>query len=86
MVVAEEPAKPVASTDAPKRGGDGSRERDDVAQPLVVPLLVVVRDVLAQDGAQVGFAERDDLRETLALDGPHEALSMGVQIRRARGE
>ncbi len=58
--------------------------RDHVAQSLVVALGVVVLDELSDDAAQMIFAERDDVPETLLLDRANEPFRVGVQIRAAR--
>ncbi len=44
------------------------------------PLPVVVLDVLLDDEAEVGCAERDDVVEAFTPNGSDEALSVSVEI------
>jgi hypothetical protein len=48
----------------------GGREGDDVAEALVVALGVVVLHELAQHGAQMTFAQGDDVPEAVRRDKP----------------
>ncbi len=52
-----------------------------IANALMVPLMVEVKQVLINSAAQVPFAEQDDLAEALLLDRSDEAFSIGVGIR-----
>ena len=49
-------------------GGEG----DDVVEALVVALGVVVLHKVAEHGAQMTFAEGDNVPEALVLDGPND--------------
>jgi hypothetical protein len=55
-----------------------------VAEPLVVPLLVVLGHVLADDAPEMSLAKWDDPVETLLFDRPDKALRVRVQIRALR--
>ena len=57
-----------------------------MVEPQVIPFVVVVRDELADGATQRAFADQDHALEAGFLDGAHEALRVGVQIRRAGGE
>ena len=46
----------------------------------MMPLGVVVRDVLADESAQMALAERDDTVETLLFDRPDKPFGVGVEI------
>ena len=46
----------------------------------MIPLAVVVRDVLADQEAQVALAKRDDAVETLLFDRPNEPFGIRVEI------
>ena len=65
LVEGEDTTEPFASADvadpAAVRGRIARREGDDVAQTLVVALGVVVLHELAHDGAQMTFAEGDNV-------------------------
>jgi hypothetical protein len=62
LVEGEHAPEPFASADAADgRGRIAGGEGDDVAEALVVALGVVVLHELAHDGAQVTFAERNDV-------------------------
>jgi hypothetical protein len=51
-----------------------------IADTLVISFTVVVLNVLGDDLAQVPFAKRDHLAQTLLPDRAHEALSERVEI------
>ena len=57
-----------------------------MVEPLVIPFVVVVRDELADGATQRALADQDHALEAGVLDGAHEALRGGVQVRRAGGE
>ena len=50
----------------------------------MVPLGVVVGDVFSDGCAEMVLAQQHELAEALALDGPHEAFGLGVQVGAAR--
>ncbi len=56
-----------------------------MVEPLVIPFVVVVRDALADGATQRALADQDQALEAGVLDGAHEALRVGVQVRRAGG-
>src|SRR5271170_770730 len=80
----EETTEPLATKDTAVRWSDGGRERDHVAQSLVVALGVVMLDELPDYGAQMTLAERDEVPEALLLDRANEPLRVCVQVRAAR--
>ena len=51
----------------------------------MIPFVVVVRDELADGATQRALADPDHALEAGVLDGAHEALRVGVQVRRAGG-
>ena len=53
---------------------------------LVIPFVVVMRDELADGATQRALADQGHALEAGFLDGAHEALRVGVQVRRAGGE
>ena len=52
----------------------------------MIPFVVVVRDELADGATQRALADQDHALEAVFLDGAHEALRIGVQVRLAGGE
>ena len=56
-----------------------------MVEPLVIPFVVVVRDELAAGATPRALADQDQALEAGVLDGAHEALRGGVQVRRAGG-
>ena len=56
-----------------------------MVEPLVIPFVVVVRDALADGATPRALADQDQALEAGVLDGAHEALRVGVQVRQARG-
>ena len=66
---------------AAARSGAGSyREEEPVADPLVVPFLVVVLDVLLDRFPDASLAEQDQFREAFFLYRPDPPLGEGVEI------
>src|SRR5437867_10757201 len=84
-VVSQQPAQPLAATHV------GAPERADlwcdqlVAEPLMVPLPMVVRHELVDGAEQPTFPEEDQAVQTLRPDRAHEALRVGVGIGRLDG-
>ncbi len=59
------------------------RARDqDVLDPLMIPLPVVMFEVLCHRPSQMTFAERDHPVEALFFDRSHEPFGMGIRIGR----
>ena len=56
-----------------------------MVEPLVILFVVVVRDALADGATQRALADQDQALEAGVLDGAHEALRVGGQVRRAGG-
>ena len=48
----------------------------------MIAFVMIVHDVLGHGAAEVPLAEGNDAVETFMLDGPDEALSVGICIRR----
>src|ERR1700723_2160086 len=85
LVEVDQASEPLPSFDAADRGDRiGGREGDDVAEALMVALGVVVLHKLAQHGAQMTLAERDDMPEALLLDRSNEPLGVSVEVRAVR--
>ena len=82
-VVVEESTESRASPNPTVRVRRGSASNQDVAQPLVIALDVVMRDVLREGPAEEAFAQRDDPVEALGLDRAYKSLGVRVRIRRA---
>ena len=55
-----------------------------VAEPLMVPLFVIVDHEITNDSPKMSLTQGNDAVETLLLDGVHESLSVGVEIRTLR--
>jgi hypothetical protein len=83
VVEAQKPAEPLSAAD---RSGRviGWRLEEPTLKALVVALGVVVGDVFSDGCAEVVLAQEHELAEALALDGAHEAFSVGVQVGAAR--
>ena len=56
-----------------------------MVEPLVIPFVVVVRDALADGATPRALADQAHALEAGVLEGAHEALRVGVQVRRAGG-
>ena len=68
VIVAEEPAETAATTDRGARWSGAFRRNQPVVQPLMIPLLVVVRDELGECPPEVGLAEENDAIQALFLN------------------
>ena len=82
----QHPTEPLAALDA-TTGWRCRRQRQDqaIVEPLVIPFVVVVRDELADGATPRALADQDHALEAGFLDGAHEALRVGVQVRRPGG-
>ena len=82
----QHPTEPLAARDA-TTGWRCRRQRPDqaIVAPLVIPFVVVVRDALADGATPRALADQHQALEAGFLDGAHEALRVGVQVRRAGG-
>ena len=58
--------------------------RDDPAEPLVNPLMMIVLQVLGQDISRLLLGGEAQTVETFLFDGSDESFCVGVQIRTAR--
>ena len=72
MVVPQQPAEPFTALDrsSPGEVHVGARERDGVAEALVVSLPVVVGDAVLEASPDRSLAEEDELREACVADPP----------------
>jgi hypothetical protein len=66
VVEAQEPAEAFAANERPGPVVVGGRRMSWPPKPLVVSLLVVVEEVVADRGEQMALAEEDELAEALA--------------------
>jgi hypothetical protein len=85
VVRTEDAAEPFPRLDCAHRLGLGMAVDQPIAQPLVVPLQVVVGRVLRDRQPQVPFADRHDPGQALLLDRPDEPLGVGVEVGALRG-
>src|SRR5262249_8968672 len=81
VVVAQPPAQPLAAPNVNTVGWMGLSRDQPVAEPLMVPLSVVVCDELIEGAKQLTLAEKDQTVETLRADRAHEALRVSIGIR-----
>ncbi len=87
MVETEHSSEPLGAFDDARKGfGANGRLDQPIVDPLMIPLPVIVRGVLASGLSQRPFAEEHHPIETLILDRPDEALGVGVQVGRAVGQ
>ena len=77
----EQPAETLRALDRPNARGCTPVDQL-VADALMVSLVVEVHQILIDDSAQVTLAEQDHPAQALFLDGPNEALGVGVGERR----
>ena len=53
-----------------------------IAQALMIAFVMIVNDILGDRLPEVALAERNYPIQAFMLDGPDEALSVGIRIRR----
>jgi len=64
---------------------DHRRAEDQaIADSLMISFGVVVRDALRHGASKVPLADRNQPVQAFVFDRPHEALRVGVRVRRAR--
>jgi hypothetical protein len=85
VVVPQEPAQPLAATNASAIARERFRRDQVVAEPLMVPLPMVVGHELVEDADQAPFPEENQAVETLLANRTHEPFRVGVGVRRLDG-
>jgi hypothetical protein len=83
VVVIHQPAHTRSAANRPAATGSLERLNQFVADALMVPLTVVVRDELRNRAAKVALTQRDHAVEAFLLDRPNKPLGVRVAVRRA---
>ena len=79
-VVVEQPAKPLAPTNATDVGRRLALNQF-VAQPLMIPFAMIVSDKFRDSLSKMALAERNQPIETFPFNRADEALGVGVRVR-----
>ena len=82
---AKSPAQPLAATNVSAIARERLWRDQVVAEPLMVPLPMVVRYELVEDADQAPFPEENQAVETLLANRAHEPFRVGVGVRRLDG-
>jgi hypothetical protein len=53
---------------------------DDVVEALMVALMVIMLDVLAEDRSKMSLPERDDVAKTFGLERADKAFGVRVEV------
>lgn len=69
LIEVEDAAEALSALDTAGGGSARLGQGDDVADALVVPLVMVVLDVLGEEMVQVALAERDHVAKAFLTDG-----------------
>src|SRR5438093_6622378 len=85
VVVPQKPAQPLAATNVSAIARERFWRDQVVAEPLMVPLPMVVRYELVEDADQAPFPEKNQAVETLLANRAHEPFRVSVGIRRLEG-
>jgi len=85
MVVPQQPAQPLAATNVSAIARERCWRDQVVAEPLMVPLPMVVRYELVEDADQAPFPEENQAIETLLANRAYEPFRVGVGVRRLDG-
>src|SRR5262249_22618508 len=84
LVVIEETSKPRTAAN-PSVGRTSSRAVDKlVAQPLMIPFVMIVRDVFGNSPSEMPFADRNDPIKAFLYDRSHEAFGVRIRIGRLK--
>ena len=84
MIVVQHPTQASAAMDGCSPVSDKLfRDDEPIVQTLVVALVMIVQHKLVDGLAHGAFAEQNHSFQARFLDGPHKALRVGIQIRRA---
>jgi hypothetical protein len=82
MVIPQEPTEPQAAAHVAALGSQRFGDNESVANPLVIPLSMVVFEECAQGLPEADLAEGHQAFQTFFLDGPHKSLRVGIAVRR----
>jgi hypothetical protein len=81
VVIAQEPAKSLATPHAPLPTYlRDPREQQHVGLPLMIPFSVVVRNIFVERPTQRTLTKENDLRQTLLSCRSYPSLRVGIQI------
>ena len=84
MVIAQDPAQPLAASDPALQLSDlNARLKDPVAHCLVIALTVIESEEFANGVPQRWLAKEDHPMQAFVLDRPHEPFDVRRQIRRS---
>ena len=84
MIVIQHPAESLATPNRTIRQrltGEARRSDQLTIEALVVTLLKIMRHVFFDHIAKMPLAKENKMIQTFVLDGFHEALSIGIQVR-----
>src|SRR5882724_10140908 len=81
VVVPQQPAQPLAATNVRAIARERFWRDQVVAEPLMVPLPMVVGHELVEDADQAPFPEENQAVETLLANRAHEPFRVGVGVR-----
>ena len=79
-LIIKEPAEPLTTPNPLAANRRRPAVDEFVAEPLVIPLPVVMRDELGDRPAEITFTERDHPVEALVLDRAREALRVRIGV------
>ena len=82
MIILQEPAQPLAAANLGSAGRVRVWDDQRVPEPLMGPLSMVVRHVLAEGAERPALPEQDQAVRTLLPDRAHEPVGVGVGIGR----
>jgi hypothetical protein len=83
-VIIEEPAESLSTANPIDAIDRRCAVNEFVAEPLVIPLSVVMLDEFGNRPSEMTFTARDHPVEALVLDRAHEPFGIGIRIRRPR--
>ena len=87
MIVAQQPAQPLAAMDGTGRTRkcETFRRNQPIVKALVIPFPVIMRHERRERSVQVGFTEDDDPIQAFLLDRADESLRVRIAVGRLNG-
>jgi len=86
VIEVEEPAEPFPTANLSNAVRRRRRHNQLVVEPLMVPLLMVVRHVFGDCSSKMGFTRRNQSFKALASSRKHKSLRESVQVRTVCGQ
>jgi hypothetical protein len=82
MVVVQDSSDALSAADRARRAQRRGTDEQLIGDSLVIPFVVIVRQVLCDGAPKMPLSERDHSIQAFVLDRPHKPLRGGIAVRR----